>query len=119
MSAKTRQAVTVAAARKMFRDCMAQTSFFPRTNETYFPAAWTYGEGAGDASTADHYDTRKRRSAERVLASLAEEHDVTVPERTSYRDWSEMGTGDIAREIADAINAAVEADVEADAEDNE
>lgn len=108
--------MTVAEALERVRDALAECSFFPKTNETYYPASWAYGEGAGDASTSDHYDVRKSRAAEHVLEELADEQDVTLPKLGEV--WEDMGTRDIARMIAAAINEAVAEDDE-DAEDEE
>jgi len=56
--------------RTALKSAYSRTSFYPRTNETYYPAKWYYGSGAGDASTSDHYDTRLQRSVERVAHRL-------------------------------------------------
>ena len=96
--------VSVAEVRELYRERLAETWFQPRTNETYYPALWSYGEGAGEASTSTHYDQRKALAAERTMRELAEENDLTIPRERE--DWADMGTGDIARTIAAAINAA-------------
>jgi hypothetical protein len=96
-----------------FRDALAETHFCAQTNQTTFPASWVYGRAAGDASTSDYYECRKSRAAQHVLAELAKEHDVTAPD--CVEDWDEMGSRDIARAIADAINEAIARDAEAEA----
>jgi len=99
-------AVTFDAAYERFQERLGECSFFPKTNETYYPAKWSYGEGAGDASTSCHYDGCTQLAADRALLELAEENDVTVPDLGT--DWAEnMGSRAIAREIAAAINEAV------------
>jgi len=104
--------ITVNNVLERVRRARAQTEFYPRSNETYYPAAWRYGDGAGDASTSAPYDVRKSQAAEYVLTKLAEEHDVTVPDL--YEDWETMGTRDIARTIASAINLAITEDENAE-----
>ena len=99
---------SVAEARELYRERLEETWFQPQTNETYYPALWSYGEGAGEASTSTHYDQRKSLAAERTMRELAEENDLTIPHERE--DWQDMGTGDIARTIAAAINAAYAAD---------
>lgn len=98
--------LTVADALTRVRGAIARTNFYPKTNETFYPGAWTYGKGVGDASTSSHQNVRKSRAAEHILTELAEEYDVTRP-NLYHEQWDTMGTRDIARTIARAINAAI------------
>jgi hypothetical protein len=109
---KPRIVISVKNALEQYRGLLSKTDFCPRTNETYYPARWSYGDGAGDASTSRHGDCRKSLAAERCLAELAEEYDVTIPQAAT--DWGSMGSRDIGSTISAAINAAIYEDETAD-----
>jgi len=47
-----------------------ETQFFPKANETYYPAHWTHGRGAGDASTSCPGDREIAVAAEHVARKL-------------------------------------------------
>jgi len=113
---------TLREIREQLREAWMATQFFPKMNETYYPAAWRFGEGAGDASTscpgsqeiavaAEHvarelglfnvegeFDefTRQRDAAARIAELLREQHE---------RDLAEDAEQDAEIATADEANA--------------
>jgi hypothetical protein len=98
--------MTITEIRRRLSAAYAQMTFFPRTNETYYPARWSYGDGAGDASTACKYNHRVSLAAERV-ASRLHLHDLDFADVTRLRDAADI--------IAAAYRARVERDAAVDA----
>jgi len=78
--------MTKTKIRSKLSDYYQQTSYSSYTNETFFPARWTWGESAGDASTSTPSDCRKSVAAGQVCRDLGFEfHDLdddanTLPE---------------------------------------
>jgi hypothetical protein len=61
---------TLREIREMVRGAYGETGFYAGTNKTMYPAAWRYGDGAGDASTSCPYDCRLQLAAEHVAGEL-------------------------------------------------
>lgn len=89
---------TLREIRATVAEMFAQTSFFPRTNETYYPASWVYGDGADDASTSDPYDVRLTRAGQ----AAAREYDLVIDE-WEFQDMRRQR--DVADKIATALRA--------------
>jgi len=90
-----------AATRRRCIEQRASTSFYPRLNETNYPAAWTYGSGAGDARTSCPYDRRTELAREEAVRQLTEEIQDAADDR-------EDEPADLTRRLA-AIRAAADA----------
>lgn len=98
--------MTLREIREMLSDAVSETEFCEATNETIYPACWTYGEGAGDATTGDYYDVRIQKSAEHVCAELEIAEPPSFSRVTRQRDAAYM--------IADALRRQAERDRERD-----
>jgi len=94
---------TVRTIRSMLSTAYSETAFFGKTNETYYPAAWTMGDGAGSASTACKYDQRRGMAAEWVASQLGLHMDYM-----EFADCPRLI--DCATTIADALKTQAEAD---------
>jgi len=101
--AQEKGAVTLEDLRRWVSAAKGETEFCPRTNETYYPAAWSYGEGAGDASTSTPYDHRLSLAANHVASLLGVDVEFELNEVTRGRD------------AASVIYAALRAQRDADA----
>ena len=62
--------MTLRDIRKMVSDAVRETSIGSATGDTYYPALWAYGEGAGDAMTSGLGDCRLEVAADYVAAEL-------------------------------------------------
>ena len=103
--------VTLADIRQWVARARDQTTFFPRTNQTYYPAYWTMGDGAGDASTSDCYETGLQRAAEHVAYELGLDMAEKFRDLTRGRDAAQI--------IADALREQRAQDAEQDKHLNE
>lgn len=98
--------VTLAQIREWVSEAKAKTTFYPRTNETYYPASWSYGRGAGDASTSCHYDHRLSLAANHVAGALGVDVEYDLMDVTRARDAASV--------IAAALRAQRQADAAED-----
>jgi hypothetical protein len=102
---------TLREIRQAISDALDETTFFPRTNETYYPATWRYGEGAGGASTSTHYDRRIQLAAEHVAGEYELDMEGEFDDLTRARDAAAL--------IRDRLRDQAAADEAEDAEDGE
>jgi len=103
--------VTLADIRRWVSTAKDRTSFCDRTNETIYPAAWSYGRGAGDATTSTHYDHRLLLAANRVASLLGVDIE--------YEFLGVSRSRDAAAVIAAALRAQHQADAREDTHANE
>lgn len=90
--------MTLREIRAQLRAAYNRTSFYPRTNETYYPAAWRYGAGVGGASTSCNYDRRIS------LAAMHMAHDMELSrDSTNHLDY-ELSECTRLRDAADILS---------------
>lgn len=98
--------ITLRQIREMLSEAYAETTFYARTNETHFPARWTMGDGAGDASTGCRYDRRLQQASEHIARSLGLAMDCEFDNETRQRDCADL--------IAGALRKQAESDAKTD-----
>ena len=102
--------MTLNQIRRSLSAAYSATWFQAATNETFYPARWSMGAGAGDASTACHYDRRRTLAAEHVAAQLR--LDLDFDDCLRLRDCADM----IAAALRERAAADAAIDATADAE---
>ncbi len=107
---------TLREIREALSDAKSRTTFFPRINETYYPAAWSWGEGAGDASTSCKYDRRIQLAAEWVACEYGLHLSGAFDDCTRLRDCADIIASALRRqnEHDEAVDATLDAPIGVD-----